>query len=118
MSVFRDIPVEWEGRTYTLTPSNKLLRKIEMGGNISLPQLAQGIVQGRPQLGVLSYVIAELLVAAGVQGVDEDRILHKMVNTTSDEVSRLSLLVVQFLNPPEQDEKKPEAPAASKAVKK
>ena len=60
MAVFRDVDMEWRGKTYTVTPSNRLLRRIE-GEGISLTHMISRISKGEPPISETCYVVAELL---------------------------------------------------------
>jgi hypothetical protein len=75
-TVFRDVAVEWDGRTYTVTPTNRLMRRIESQG-VSLLDLVVRCGGPRPPLSELAFVAAELLRSAGAT-VDEDAVAAAM----------------------------------------
>lgn len=71
MSVFRDIEIEWQGETYTVTPTNRLLRKIE-GEGVSIAAMFANFNAGKPRYSEFSFVAAELLRSAGWDGDEDD----------------------------------------------
>lgn len=119
--VFRDIDIEWQGERYTLTPSNRLLRRIEQ--EVSLTGLFNDAQAGRLSVPNLAYVVCEFLKAAKVPNVDEDGIygdlMSDMANNNGRTVMQMVEVIATAMSPPDEDEKKPvAAPAGPKASKK
>ncbi|QDP54150.1 MAG: hypothetical protein GOVbin4685_10 [Prokaryotic dsDNA virus sp.] len=74
MGVFRDIEMEYDGKSYTVTPSNRLLRKIE--GELSPSSLTDMIARigsAKPPVSEVAFVVSEFLKAGGAEKVDEDQ---------------------------------------------
>lgn len=118
--VFRDIDIEWEGQRYTLTPSNRLLRRIE--SEVSLTGLFNDAQAGRLSVPNLAYVVCEFLKAAKVPNIDEDGIygdlMQDMANNDGAVVMQMVEVIALAMSPPDQDPKKPAAaPATPKASK-
>lgn len=121
LKVFRDIDIEWEGERYTLTPSNRLLRRIE--GEVSLTKLFNDAQAGQLSMSNLAYVVCEFLKAAKVPIVNEDGIygdlMADMANNDGRTVMQMVEVIATAMSPPDIDEKKPlAAPATPKQGKK
>lgn len=78
MSISREITIEFDGRNYTFTPSNKLLRKID---SQLYPQTIFGVLNQldgqQAPLPALALIISELLNAGGGEFTEDD-ILHHL----------------------------------------
>ena len=78
MSVFRDTTIEWNGETYTLTPTMRLLHAIEAGDRskgidrISLAEVMQSVTSGQPQLAKMSHIVEMVMRHAGAKDFRED----------------------------------------------
>ena len=70
MSVFREIEISYQGKAYTFTPSNKLLRRIER--DVPLAGMVMRIQDEKPAVSEIAFVATEFLKAAGCEDVDED----------------------------------------------
>lgn len=109
--VFRDIDIEWQGERYTLTPSNRLLRRIEQ--EVSLTKLFTQAQDGELSVANLSYVVCEFLKAAGVKGVDEDAVYGDLMADLQgggETVMAMVEVIATAVSPPEPaDPKKPSA---------
>lgn len=110
MSVFRDIDMHYEGETYTLTPSNRLLRKIEAGlAPSSLTGMIGRVAAANPPVAEVAYVVAELLIAAGVKNVDEDEMYGELMDDLANggEVfAQMCEAVILAISPAEDTAKK------------
>jgi hypothetical protein len=119
--VFRDIDIEWEGEKYVLTPSNRLLRRIE--DEVSLTKLFNDAQGGNLSIFSLSYVVCELLKAAGVKNIDEDAVYGELmadVSAGGEIVMQMVEVIAAAMSPPDiADPKKPAAaPQKPKGGKK
>jgi hypothetical protein len=113
MAVFRDMEISWRGKDYTITPTMRLMRQIEMG-DISLTDIAVRTSQGRPPISHISFVLARLLNAAGA-AVAEDEVYEELINGDQDAVGEMMLLVLTAFTPGERDQKKAVAQTESQS---
>lgn len=113
MPVFRDITLEYQDESYTLTPSNRLLRKIE-GEGISLTDVIARTSEGKPPISEISFICASLLTAAGAPDVDEDAMYGELMQDVVDNggkvFSGMCQVIVDILSPDEATIKKSPAP--------
>lgn len=109
MAVFRDVDIEWGGRSWRVTPSNRLLRRIE-AEDVSLQYMLAELQRGRVKLSHLAFVMATTLRDAGAD-VTEDEMLAEMVAGDQDAVFRLAQNVLAAIFPVTDAEGKP-APRA------
>lgn len=120
MSVFRDVDIEWQGRKWTVTPSNRLLRRIE-GEGISLSHMITRVAKGEPPVSEVCYVMAELLQSAGAE-VTEDEIYGEVMTALANGEERafadMAVQIVEAISPQEMTGKKPGAPAGEKPRRK
>lgn len=113
MGVFREVTIPWKGTDYVVTPSNKMLRRIE-GEGISLPHMIARIGGGEPPLSEVSYVVAEFLKSAGCDVGEDDvygEVMTALSNGQEEAFASLALAIVEAISPAAMDEKKSEAPA-------
>ncbi|MDX1489203.1 MAG: hypothetical protein R3268_13420 [Acidiferrobacterales bacterium] len=119
MSVFRDVKLIHEGEEYWLTPSNRLLRRIE--GEMapsSLTDMIARIGSGKPPVSEVALVVTEFLKAAGVDKVDEDEIysdlMRDLMNDGGKVFASMCEAIVTAISPADDEGKKP-APRAKKS---
>lgn len=75
MSVFREVDITWQGETYTVTPSNKLLRRIER----EVPLVSYLARASRDTLASeTAFILCEFIRSAGGR-VDEDEIYEALM---------------------------------------
>ena len=85
MSVFREIEMHYEGKDYTLTPSNRLLRRIEAGlAPSSLTGVMTRVASANPPVSEIAYIVTEFLGAAGASDIDEDEVYGDMMADLAD----------------------------------
>lgn len=108
MSVFREIEIEWDGETYTVVPSMRLLRSIE-GEGISLMHVTNQVAQGKPQASLMATIMAKVMQSAGAK-VTDDALYGEFMSSDPTAVMRLYESVIVALSPVEPDQKKPVAP--------
>lgn len=115
--VFREITLHHGGKDYRLVPSNRLLRRIEMEGDLSLIALSEGARKGKVQISAFAFVLASALQAAGC-AVTEDQMLAELTDPAeADKVMPLMQEVMSALLPqPKAASGKLEAPGADQRL--
>ena len=107
--VFREMTITWEGKSYSLTPSMSLMRRIDR--EVSVMDMIQRANDGRFPAYDLAFVICEFLREAGAQNVSDDEVYAHMMADLGDndgkEVTPMLNAVVAAVSPAEGDEKKP-----------
>lgn len=111
MAVFRELTITWKGKDYTVVPSMKLMRAIEMG-DISLTDIAVRTSQGRPPLSHIAFVLWKMLLAAGATAT-EDEVYGELVTGDQESITGLISVTLTAFAPQESDQKKPDARPAS-----
>lgn len=121
MSVFRDISVPFGGREYVVTPSNKVLRMIEMRGRREDPAFSLMAVFYRATMGTggyndLAFVLADLINSAGGNVTEDDALAELMRFSDPKDLRAYVELICSLVvpEPSDDDEKKPKAPQAEK----
>lgn len=66
--VYREIEMEWNGKTYNVKPTYQFIQHIEQ--RLSLASLIESTLAGRPRLSQMADLLAACLRAAGCK--DED----------------------------------------------
>lgn len=114
MGLFREVKLKWQGQDYWVTPTNRIIRRMENEGT-TIGALAMRLSAGEPMLGNISFVIATLLAEAGVKasGDDplEDEVLMYLNESNRADVEELAATVLMALVPQGLDAKKPVARA-------
>ena len=112
--VFREVDIEWDGETYTFTPSMRLIRSIERGdgdGPVCIMQLIHAAQSGSPQFGFMAWLVAKVMTFGGAK-VDDDEIFMQMMDAKKEALS-LYINCIDAISPaPKVDKgKKPKPPA-------
>ena len=110
MGVFRDITIPFAGVDYVVTPSNKLLRRIEMKGRREDPgfNLVAVFYRSTAMSGgyfELAFVLAELINDAGGK-VTEDHALAEIMGIQNVDELRDYVALICSCVMPEADGKK------------
>jgi len=113
--IFRDVAIEWQGRDVVVTPSNRLMRRIEAEDGVNLVQLAIDMSRAKAKTSVLAFVGAELLKAGGAE-VTEDDVRAYLMGSDVKGVKAFLTAVMSAIIPTDDDGKKP-APLAAKTQK-
>lgn len=107
--VFRDITMTWKGEDYTFTPSNRLLRRIEVKGDLSIANVAHGAASGQAKLSLVAFIAAEFLKEGGAR-VTEDEVYAALMGVgDSAGLSILDAILTAIM--PIDAGKKEEAPS-------
>jgi len=88
--VWRDVNITFRGEAYTVTPSVRLLMRIEQDVSLSAILMAWG--RGEPKVMAMSYVLAELLKAGGAK-VTADDVMQEIAHNGQDGMALLAALV-------------------------
>jgi hypothetical protein len=121
--VFREISLTWNGRDYTLVPSNKLLRRVEGKGDLSIPAMAIAFSQNKPRMSEAAFVIAEFLKEAGAQPASkdyplEDEVYDELINGGAEATTALIGSLFEAIIPQERLKKNEDQNEPRKKLKK
>lgn len=75
-SIFQEIEIEWDGETYTVTPTMRLINKIE--NEVSLAKLAYRAQSGDVPMSHVATVFAHLLKAGGCEDISSEKVWYAM----------------------------------------
>jgi len=108
MGVFRDVSLSIGGADYVISPSNRLLRRIEMKGKAENPrfnlvEIVFFLQTSAGSLPDMAFIISEMV------GISEDAALASIVSMEISELKALKSALVSCIMP-DVDEKKPSAP--------
>lgn len=115
MGISREVRITVDGETYTFSPSNRLMRRIDAG---LAPQTVTGVIGTMDGTNVplpaLAYIISEM-VAEGGGSVDEDEMvsemMHDMQHNEAKGVMDWVRCIGECLAPPKDAVKNLSAPA-------
>jgi hypothetical protein len=107
MAVFREMVIAWKGKDYTLVPSMRLMRTIEMG-DISFTDIAIRTSRGRPPISHIAFVLAKMLQSAGAS-VSEEEVYEELMTGGQDNATALIGAVLSAFSPSEGKAKNPDA---------
>lgn len=111
VAVFREANIDWNGATYRVVPSNKLLRRIE-GDGISLVHMMQEVQRGKVQISLLAFVLATVLQSAGADVTEDQMLLDLSDPAAQGRIVPLAQAVLAVIFPQtDHDPRKPAAPA-------
>jgi hypothetical protein len=75
-SVFKDVDLNWDGKTYTVKPTMLLLNRIEQ--RVSIAGLVKGLGTDAPPLSHMAFVVGEFLREGGCR-VDDAEIYRELM---------------------------------------
>ena len=101
MAIFRDVTITWRGKDYTVTPSMRLMRSIEMG-DISLSDIAVRTSQGRPPISHLAFVISKMLQSVGAD-ISEEEVYAEILRGEQAQVQNMIGVVLMAFSPAEDE---------------
>lgn len=107
MALFREVTFEIDGQEYTLTPSNKLLRRIE-GQGVTLAGISNMAASGNPPISHVAFLIWMMAKEGGYAGSEDDILSELQMNP--DQAASWAEVAFQAFTPV-VDEKKPEPQA-------
>jgi hypothetical protein len=118
MGVFRDVSLTVGGVDHIITPSNRLLRRIEMKGKAENPRFNLVEVMFFLQTSAgsmpdMAFILSEL-VSASDGKLSEDEALAAIVAMEVDDLQNLKAALCSCIMP-EVNEKKPDAPSEQAA---
>lgn len=113
MSIFRDVTITWRGKDYTVTPSMRLMRLIEMG-DISLSDIAVRTSQGRPPISHLAFVIAKMLQSVGSETTEEE-VYAEILRGDQSQVQNMIGVVLMAFSPAEDERGNQDAQSESQS---
>lgn len=106
--VFREVSIDWDGETYSITPSMALLRKIKQQGIHNL-MLANACINGGADPLDLVIVHRMFMREAGVKVPEDDS--YEFIMSGSQEMIDFQMAYVSAVLPSIDLGKKPDAPA-------
>lgn len=109
MAIFRDVTITWRGKDYTVTPSMRLMRSIEMA-DISLTDIAVRTSQGRPPVSHIALVLSKMLQSVGANAT-EDAVFEELISGDADQVAAMIGVVMTAFTPQIDEGKNPDARA-------
>lgn len=101
MAIFRDVTITWRGRDYTVTPTMRLMRSIEMG-DISLSDIAVRTSQGRPPISHLAFVVSKMLQSVGAE-ISEEDVYSEILRGDNTQVQNMIGVVLMAFSPAEDE---------------
>jgi hypothetical protein len=121
MAVFREITIPFAGKDYAVTPSNKVLRRIEMKARRDDPQfnLVAVFYRATSMAGGfydLSFVLSELINSAGGNATEDDALAEFMGFNDPKELSAYVALICSCVMPEPSDKAKKETGAATETA--
>jgi hypothetical protein len=106
--VFREVSIDWDGETYSITPSMALLRKIKQQGIHNL-MLANACINGGADPLDLVVVHRMFMREAGVRVAEDES--YEFIMSGSQEMIDFQMAYVSAVLPSIDLGKKPDAPA-------
>lgn len=124
MAVFRDVNLEYQGKTYVLSPSLRFLRRIDgelSKSNTSLISVIGRVSSANPPIFDVAYIVCEFLREAGAKDVDEDTVyadlMDDMSNNNGEGFAALVLSIAAAITPEGKDVANPQVKAPQRKKK-
>ena len=110
-AVFQKVEVEWQGKTYHINPTMRVINDIEQ--EISLARFASRLASGDAPMAHLATILSKLLVSAGAKASPE-LVYQELMHGTSEQIGAVASSVMEAVFPAA---KKTDAPAKAKRQK-
>lgn len=117
MGVFRDVVLNWHGTEYTVTPTLRLLRRIE-NNDVSLTDIAVRTARGQAPISHIAYVLSVLLKEAGAPHCSEEEVYQELIEGSQKSVVALVNATLEAFSPGDDSSPKRRAAHAKKAPTK
>lgn len=96
MAVFRELVIEWEGKKYDFTPSNKFLRRVDR--EVSLAGLSIRAERGEAPIFDMAFVVSEILREAGAD-MSEDDVIEEITKADNEERAQYLVGLINNIMP-------------------
>lgn len=113
-AIFEPVTIGWDGKEYTITPTMRLLNRVEQ--HVSISAMAHAMAMGEPRITHLATAVAVFLQSAGVKVTDEE-VYQVLMHAEPDEIYATSNAIVEGAFPVKKDDKKGNEKAPAKAKK-
>lgn len=107
-AVFKELVIEWKEKEYRITPTMRLINRIEQ--EVSLSDIAQRILRNRAPLSHIALVVAIFLNSAGAN-VSQEEVYSELMVGDENTAGTLMSLILEVVFP---QMGKDEAPATEK----
>jgi len=108
-AIFKEVTLGWGGEEYSVTPTMRLLNKIEQ--DISLSEMAYRMSVGKVPMSQLAVVIGTMLRSAGAKASDEE-VYQELMTGDAEGVQQMAGSVMEAVFP---TPKKPAPPSQAKS---
>ena len=105
-AVWKDIEIEWAGKTYTVKPTMELLNKLEQGDGMSLASMLTRLSKRDLPSSVACELIARVLRHAGAEVKAEDVYMATSGGLDVTAIELAGMILEAILPTPETGEKK------------
>lgn len=99
MGFWREVDLEWKGRTYSVVPDFNLLAQIERKGELSVMRVTSDVYAKNPQITKMAFVMASMLSAAECKDVSLDEITAALMGADDGEATALYHTIADALVP-------------------
>ena len=96
-AVFEEVELEWEGNIYKVTPTYRMIQRIEQ--DVSIAGISQRLAEGNPPMSHIASVVGVLLRSAGVQVDDGDIYAKMLTELDAEQITQLAEVVVSAFVP-------------------
>ncbi len=104
-AIFEEVTLEWNGQTYTVTPTYRMIQRIEQ--DVSIAGISQRLAEGNPPMSHIASVVGVLLRAAGAQVEDSDIYEKMLTELEPDQIRELAEVVVSAFVPTSKNSNSP-----------
>lgn len=105
--VYREVELTWGDRTYTVTPTFRLIQQIEQ--RVSVSAVLGSIANGTPKMSLLSEVVADLLRFGGCKDASAEDIYASLLSPEGSGAIQGICTAIMLAFIPEAQEAKPKA---------
>jgi len=111
-SIFKEIALTWNGKSYHVTPDMRLINSIEQ--EVSLSKLAARLHQGDVPIGHMATIISAFLRRAGADASEEDVYAELLTGKNQQIINDAAAAIFESVFPqPKKSEEPKSKPTAT-----
>jgi hypothetical protein len=99
-AIWQDIEIEWQGETYRVKPTLKLINHVEAKPGRSITAMLTRLSRGDLPAGAACELIADVLQFAGAEDVDAEDVFAEVGGVSADSITLCSQILTALLPEP------------------
>ena len=96
-AIFDEVTIDWRGNTYTVTPTYRMIQRIEQ--TVSIAGVSARLQEGNPPLSHVAEIVGVLLQNAGAKATADEVYEVMLTEMETEQIQDLTTLVMTAFIP-------------------